>query len=105
MLSTAAIVAAHAHPWGWGFWFVPVIFWLLIIGLIITFVATRRRRWAAQGWGPYGGPHGAPWASAQAARSAEAVLAERFARGDIEEVEYRARLEVLRSQQPQPPQR
>ena len=25
--------------------------------------------------------------------------------GDIEEVEYRARLEVLRSQQPQPPQR
>ncbi len=101
MLSTVALVAAHAHPWGWGFWFVPVIFWLLIIGLIITFVATRRRRWAAQGWGPYGGP----WASAQAARSAELVLAERFARGDIEEVEYRARLEVLRSQQPQPPQR
>lgn len=107
MLSTIALAAAHAHPWGWGFWFVPVIFWLLIIGLIITFVATRRRRWAngAGPWGgPYGGPHGGPWASAQAARSAEAVLAERFARGDIEEVEYRARLEVLRSQQAQPPQ-
>jgi putative membrane protein len=108
MFTTIALAAAPLHPgWGWGagFWFVPVIFWLLLIGVIITLVATRRRRWARAGWGgpwgPYGGGH---WASAQAAKSAEAVLAERFARGDIEEVEYRARLEVLRSQQPQPPQ-
>ncbi|HLU63928.1 MAG TPA: SHOCT domain-containing protein [Protaetiibacter sp.] len=28
------------------------------------------------------------------------MLAERFARGDIDEVEYRARLEVLRGSQP-----
>lgn len=104
MLSTIALAAAPFHPgwgWGWGLWFVPVIFWLLIIGLIITLVATRRRRWRQAGWG---GPWGGPWASGHAVRSAEAVLAERFARGDIDETEYRARLEVLRSQPPQPPQ-
>ncbi|MEJ1231340.1 MAG: hypothetical protein WDM88_12995 [Galbitalea sp.] len=37
----------------------------------------------------------------------EATLAERFAQGDIDEKEYRARLEVLRAnnQGPQQPQR
>jgi putative membrane protein len=110
MFTTIALAAAPFHPGpGWGpgpgFWIVPAIFWLLIIGLIITLVATRRRRWARAGWGGPWGPHGAgPWASAQAAHNAETVLAERFARGDIDEVEYRARLEVLRSQQVQPPQ-
>lgn len=107
MFTTIALATAPLHPgWGWGpgFWIVPAIFWLLIIGLVITLVATRRRRWARSGWGGPWSPHGVgPWASAQAAHNAETVLAERFARGDIDEVEYRARLEVLRSQQPQPP--
>ena len=115
MFTTIALAGAVAHPgWGWGpgFWIVPTVFWLLFIGLIVTFIVTRRRRWRQAGWsgpwgqGPWGqGPWGpgGPWAATQAAKSAEAVLAERFARGDIEEVEYRARLEVLRSQQPQPP--
>jgi putative membrane protein len=31
------------------------------------------------------------------ARQAETTLAERYAKGDIDEVEYRARLEVLRA--------
>ncbi|QEO10233.1 SHOCT domain-containing protein [Protaetiibacter larvae] len=107
MHSTIALAAATFHPgWGggWGFVFIPIVFWLLIIGLIITLAVTRRRR----GWhpGPWGAGPGAagPWASAQAARSAETVLAERYARGDIDEVEYRARLEVLRAQSPLPPQ-
>ena len=105
-MSTALTLAAAAtHPVGWGagFWIVPAIFWLLIIALVVTLILTRRRRWRHAGWGVPWGP-GGPWASAQAAASAESVLAERFARGDIEEVEYRARLEVLRSQRPQPPQ-
>ncbi len=106
MFTAVALAGAVAHPgWGWGpgFWIVPAVFWLLIIGLIVTLVATRRRHWRHAGWGGPWGPT-APWAAAQAAKSAESVLAERFARGDIEEAEYRARLEVLRSQQPQPPQ-
>ena len=35
------------------------------------------------------------------ARSAEQTLAERFAKGDIDETEYRARLEVLRANRPE----
>jgi putative membrane protein len=106
MFTTIALAGAALHPgWGWGpgFWIVPVICWLLLLGVIVALVVTRRRRWSRAGWGgPWGGP--GPWASAQAARSAESVLAERFARGEVDETEYRARLEVLRSQQPQPPQ-
>jgi len=94
--STAATaLAAHAGfgPWGFGFpWFLVFIplFWILVIGLLFAFAGRRWRRGAAMGYGPYG-------AHAAAARGAEATLAERFARGDIEEVEYRARLEVLRA--------
>ena len=39
------------------------------------------------------GPHG----RMNPARQAETTLAERFAKGDIDEMEYRARLEVLRA--------
>lgn len=110
MLMTLALatIPLHHSGAGWGpglFWIVPLVFWLLLIGVIVTLIATRRRRWARAGWdgpwsGPGAGPAVGPWAGAQAARNAETVLAERFARGDIDEVEYRARLEVLRGSQP-----
>ena len=38
MFTTIALATAPLHPaWGWGpgFWIVPAIFWLLIIGLIM----------------------------------------------------------------------
>jgi putative membrane protein len=38
-----------------------------------------------------------PPAPVSATQAAERTLAERFAHGDIDEVEYRARLEVLRA--------
>lgn len=111
MITTLALAASPLHHPGWGmgpgpgFWIVPAIFWLLLLGVIVTLIATRRRRWARAGGDTPWGSHGAgPWVAGQAARSAETVLAERFARGDIDEVEYRARLEVLRSQQPPHPQ-
>jgi len=106
--STATALAAHPGfgPWvGFGpgpFLIFPIVFGVLIIGLIVTLIVTRRRRWHHAGWG---GPWGGPWAAAQGVRSAESVLAERFARGDIDETEYRARLEVLRAQPPLPSQR
>src|SRR3954471_5418839 len=95
MISSALAVAATqtAHwvgPWfGWWWLFIP-LFWILFFVLLFTFLGRRWRR----GWGPggYGGP---PWSGS--ARSAESTLAERFANGDIDEVEYRARLEVLRA--------
>lgn len=95
VLSTIALAAVAAHVggfgfgFGWIFFFLIPLFWILIIGLFVTL---GRRRWARGGWGPGYAHHGFA-----AARSAESTLAERFANGDIDEKEYRARLEVLRA--------
>ena len=67
---------AHAANYGPGpVWFFP-IFWFLVVGLLI-FTFKRRRH--------------------QGPASAEGVLRERFARGEIDDTEYRQRLEVLRT--------
>ena len=112
MFTSLALAAAphFAHPAlgiGFGILFVVGhIIWFLIIVAIIVAIARggRRRRWAmANGFGPWGQGHGGwghsggYWAGAQASRAAETTLAERFAQGDIDEKEYRARLEVLRA--------
>ena len=97
MLATLATVSAHVGAWGPGpGWLALILIPLFWIGLIALFVGLGRRRWARGGWGP---GH-APWANAS--RSAESTLAERFANGDIDEKEYRARLEVLRANNPFP---
>jgi putative membrane protein len=67
------------------------LFWLIVIVLVVTLVGRRMRR----GWDGAGPSWGA-------AHQAETVLSERYARGDIDEVEYRARLEVLRANQAAP---
>jgi putative membrane protein len=95
-ISTAAVqmaavqlpagVAVHA-PWydgGFSPWFLLFpLFWILVIGLII-FIARRtwrtNHRWAARQGG-------------------EGVLRERYARGEIDETEYRQRLQVLRGEE------
>lgn len=96
-LSTPALASVAAHPgWGsgggFGWWFVLIpIFWILFFVLLFTLVGRRWRRSAP------------PWVEHQArmvGRSAEATLAQRFANGDIDEKEYRARLEVLRANNP-----
>jgi len=82
MISTLATLSTlvaddHWHHHGWFPWFplVPLFF----IGVwIFLFAFVFRRRWRM------GGPSG------------EAVLAERYARGEIDEQEYRHRREVLR---------
>lgn len=94
MLTTAAALAAqHVGYWGgapfWPFFIIFPLMFLLVVGLIIS-LAVRRRRFGAYG-PPWAQGHGSP------ARSAELTLAERFAKGDIDETEYRARLEVLRA--------
>ena len=107
-LAATAATAAAVHPFvGHGFplFFIigHFIFWILVIALIIGLIARRRRHWGHGGWGHGGFGPGAYWAQAQAARSAESTLAERFAQGDIDEKDYRARLDVLRASVPQPP--
>ncbi|TAL42139.1 MAG: hypothetical protein EPN91_09155 [Salinibacterium sp.] len=86
--------AAHL---GFGLFFFILIplFWIAIIALCASI---GRRRWMRHGWGPGHAWHHAQWAGV--GRSAETTLAERFAQGDIDEKEYRARLEVLRANNP-----
>jgi len=93
MLSTLVM----SHPWGapfaGGFAFFFLLIPLFWIGVIVLIAALGRRRWR-RNWEQGGHPAFGGWA---AAKSAESTLAERFAQGDIDEAEYRARLEVLRA--------
>ena len=94
-LPSSAASAVAMHPgWGagpgFGWWFLLIpLFWILVFALLFAFVGRRWRRSAP------------PWVAANApGRSAESTLAERFAQGDIDETEYRARLEVIRASNP-----
>jgi putative membrane protein len=102
VLSSLATIAPAFHG-GVGFllplFFIGHAFGILVIILIIAFaIGGRRRRWArwnAMGQNGFGHGGFGPWGGA--GRAAESTLAERFAQGDIDEKEYRARLEVLRA--------
>jgi putative membrane protein len=62
---------------GWHWWFAPlwILFWVALIVIVLRF---------------------APWPRRRGRRvDARAILAERFARGEIDAAEYTARLEVL----------
>jgi putative membrane protein len=97
----AAATAFHGGAFFFPFFFIGPVIWLIIVVLIIAFAVGGRRRRMAR-WGAWGHAGFGPWGSS--ARSAESTLAERFAQGDIDEKEYRARLEVLRANNgmPQP---
>jgi putative membrane protein len=65
------------HEWGPGPWFLVVpLFWLAVVVTLAFFFGGRRRRWHVG--------------------SAEAALAERYARGEITEEEYRRAVSVLK---------
>lgn len=63
-----------------------VVFWVLVIGGIVLLV-----RYLVRHLGP------AASGAANASRHAEELLADRFATGEIDEEQYRHRLEVLRA--------
>ena len=73
----------HWSYGGWSSWFVMassmVVFWALLFWLMSSLGRTPGR-----------------WSRIQSASPVE-ILAGRFAAGDIDEQEYRARLEALRS--------
>ena len=84
MDTVLALMGQGGHGWGWGggpwFGLVRLAFWaVLIVGAIYLL----RRRPSPGRTGP----------------GAEAVLAARYARGDIDDDEYRERLQVLREAQ------
>jgi putative membrane protein len=79
---------------GFGFFpffiFIPFFWIAVIVTLAIVFGRRRRAMWG------YWREHGTT-------SPAEQTLAQRYANGDIDEQEYRARLEVLRANRPQAP--
>ncbi len=107
MLSTLALTTAAVGHHGGGLWLFLLIplFWIGVVALIVALVGRRWRHSGRGHFGPaYDGPgHYGPWQHGQGVRTAEATLASRFANGDIDEKEYRARLEVLRANGPVPP--
>ena len=74
------LLASTSDHDGW-LWFWPLVplFWLLVIFLFVRLFFWRGRRGA---WARYGGPGPDP----------RAILAERYARGEISYEEYRERL-------------
>ncbi|MFI5688667.1 SHOCT domain-containing protein [Streptomyces sp. NPDC051636] len=83
--------------WGWGGWFVMalfmVLFWALVIAGVVALARclTGSHRGARQS-GPTRSSDEPGWGSGRA----EDVLAERFARGEIDDDEYKRRLALLR---------
>ncbi|WUN23714.1 SHOCT domain-containing protein [Streptomyces sp. NBC_00316] len=81
----------YGHDGGWG-WFAMsvsmVLFWVVIVGIgVLIFRALGRTP-----------EH--PHTHIQAGSSPEQLLAERFARGEIDEEEYQRRLTTLRASPP-----
>jgi putative membrane protein len=79
----AGTVGGARVPFFWPL--VPLGFFLVVVGFLLAL------RFAAGRWG-WGGPR--YWSGAS---SAEEILRERYARGEISEAEYRERLRVLGS--------
>ncbi|WP_291047060.1 hypothetical protein [Herbiconiux sp.] len=106
--STALAATAVAHPFDSGFggpgfdgpgfggpgllFLLVPLFWIVVAAILF---AVFGRRWRRAAWERR--------SSELPGRRAESTLAERFAQGDIDETEYRARLEVLRANTPLPP--
>lgn len=97
--SVPLLYHVHNVGIGWGGWLlmslITVAFWVLAISVIVLIARGFRRMPPGRPPLPYGPPPlghpGAPDAEAP-----EAVLAQRFARGEIDQAEYRARLVTLR---------
>ncbi|MFB4311932.1 SHOCT domain-containing protein [Actinomadura sp. GTD37] len=99
MLTTLAAQAATMHPGGWNdgdapaFWPVfPItfgLFWLAVLGAV--FYLIRRRTGG-------GGSAAGAAAAADPLAKARSLLAERFARGEIDEDEYLRRTSTLNTE-------
>jgi putative membrane protein len=75
----------HMNGWGWGMMGFGWVIGLVVIGVLVwAVIQATQRRGNTETADPTG--------------RAEATLADRFARGEIDDDEYRRRLAALRSQ-------
>jgi putative membrane protein len=85
LVTSPDAILASCHGAGW--WpIIPILWFVFIVGLFIViarFGWRGRRHWYAEEWAGRG------------VQAGKARLAERFASGEIDEQEYRARLAVL----------
>ena len=75
--------------WGWGSWILTAIVLTIFFALVITAIVAAVRY--LNGPSHRSGHHGPP-----PGRRPEGILAERFARGEIDEDEFRRRSALLR---------
>lgn len=73
---------------GWGSWMVTAVMAVLFFAVLITAIVLAARY--------LGGSHHTGATGSQQPRTAEDVLAERLARGEIDDTEYRQRMTALR---------
>ncbi|MFJ9952386.1 SHOCT domain-containing protein [Kitasatospora sp. NPDC091207] len=92
----------HGHVWGgWGFGLMALVSLAVLVVLVLVAVALVRhlsrssRPVPPAPWGS-GGQAGVVGPPRAVSPTAEHLLAERFARGEIDAEEYRQRLDVLR---------
>ena len=78
----------HMGGWGWAATTIGSLLFLGLVGLVVWLVVRAVR-------GPAAGPSRPARPAGQ--DTAERLLADRFARGEIDEDEYRRRLATLRS--------
>jgi putative membrane protein len=97
----------HLGGWGWALGLGSLVFWALVAAAIIIALVLFARGGQrpqppsqdyASGTGPYSQPGPAPGHAA----APEQILAERFARGEIDEDEFHQRLATLRAAAPHP---
>ena len=81
----------HDDGWWWAFGLGRLLLVGLIVFLIVRFVIARRRA---------RGCYGPPWHHIHGAPTAHHVLAERYAKGEIDAGEYRERLATLNEEPP-----
>ena len=84
----------HHGYWGWGSWIVTAMVMTLFFALVITAIVA-----AVRYLGGPGHQHGPAAHGPQPGRRPDEILAERFARGDIDDEEYRRRVALLREHQ------
>ena len=86
--STAGLFDArgfdHMNGFGWGMMGVGWVMGFILIGVLVWAIVQATSRSSEP-------------AAPTSARSAEAILADRFARGEIDDDEYRRRLDTLRA--------